>query len=293
MPHASCQRGSNFKVPSPFFSPLSVSSVTSCKSAASLFLRSRFKVQRFKWPARLGLQSLLFVFSLFAATALANSSDASFIAGTQAYHAGDYSRSAEAFCDSATMQPASGTLQNLGIAEWQRGHAGSAVLAWEQALWLDPFRRAAQMNLRFARRTAQLESPDLPWYEVVSTWLPVNWWAWIASLSFWLAVAAGMLPGILLRRRAGWHQAVAALGLTLFLLTVPALLGVHTRSRLGFVLQKDTPLRLTPTQDAQVVTRLAAGEPARWQHPRGDYILVRTNRGLGWVERAQFGLMVR
>jgi hypothetical protein len=242
-------------------------------------------------PMEFKVQGSFVLFSLFTAAALANSSDASFIAGTQASHAGDYRQAAEQFRESATRQPASGTLRNLGLAEWQRGIAGPAILAWEQSLCLDPFNKETRMNLRFARKTAQLEAPELAWNEVLSTWLPVNWWAWMASISFWLTVAIALLPGILRQRKSSWHQAIAALGLTLFLLTVPALLGVHTRSRLGFVLQKATPLRLTPTQDAQPVTHLAAGEPARWQHARGNYILIRTSRGLGWVERAQFGLI--
>ena len=254
-----------------------------------LFSPSPFKVQ----SSRFKVQGLvLLLSSLLAASALANS-DASFIAGTQAYHAGDYATAAQAFRESAARHPSSGTLQNLGLAEWQRGLAGPAVLAWEQSLSLDPFNKATRMNLRFARKTVQLEAPDLTWYEVLSTWLPVNWWAWIASISFWLTIAIALLPGILRLRKAAWHQAVAALGLMLFLLTLPALAGVHTRSRLGFVLQKDTPLRLTPTQEAQPITRLAAGEPARWAKPRGNYVLIRTSRGLGWVERAQFGLMAR
>lgn len=237
------------------------------------------------------VQGLLFLSSLLALPSLATTPDPPFLAGSQAYHAGEYAQAAQQFRDSATLQPSSGTLQNLGLAEWQRGSNGPAILAWEQSLCLDPFNKATRMNLRFARKTAQLEAPDLVWYEVLSTWLPINWWAWIATVTFWLTIAMALLPGILRRRRAAWHQAVAALALMLFLLTLPALLGVHTRARLGFVLQKDTPLRLTPTEDAQPVTRLAAGEPARCQKSRGNYILLRTNRGLGWVERAQFGLI--
>jgi tetratricopeptide (TPR) repeat protein len=239
-------------------------------------------------PLPFKVQGLFFLLSLLAAPALAKSPDPSFLAGTQAYHAADYPHAVEQFRASATLRPASGTLQNLGLAEWQRGSNGPAILAWEQSLSLDPFNKETRMNLRFARKTAQLEAPDLAWYEVLSSWLPVNWWVWIASISFWLTIAIALLPGILRRRKAGWHQAIAALGLTMFLLTLPALFGEHTRSRLGFVLQKDTPLRLTPTQDAQVITRLASGEPARWEKPRGNYVLIRTNRGLGWVERAQF-----
>jgi tetratricopeptide (TPR) repeat protein len=218
------------------------------------------------------------------------SADALFQAGVTAYRASDYAGAAEAFSQSITLQPASGTLQNLGNAEWQRHRTGAAILAWEQALWLDPFNQSARQNLRYARKNAQLEAPDLAWYEVISTWLPVTWWAWIAGVSLWLSVGIVLLPGILQRRKATWHQAIAALGLMVFLLSVPAHIGVETRSRIGFVMQKDTPLRLTPTLEAQAVTRLAAGEPARKVRARGNYLLIRNGRVLGWVEQDQFGL---
>ena len=222
---------------------------------------------------------------LFAA-----SPDTSFQAGTAAYRAGDYMRAAQAFRQSVTLQPAAGALQDLGNAEWQGHRAGAAIVAWEQARWLDPFSSSPRQNLRFARKTAQLEAPDLAWYEVVSTWLPASWWAWIAGLSLWLAVGMAMLPGILRRPKATWHQAVAAFGLMVFLLSVPAHIGVETRSRIGFVLEMDTPLRLTPTAEAQAVTRLAAGEPGRWVRARGHFVLIQTSRTLGWVEQSQFGL---
>src|SRR6476659_5540778 len=96
--------------------------------------------------------------------------------GTTAYRTSDYAGAIKAFRQSANLQPASGTLQDLGLAEWHRGHAGAAILSWEQSLWLEPFNAAANANLRYARKIAQLEAPDLTWYEVVSTWLPANWW---------------------------------------------------------------------------------------------------------------------
>lgn len=221
----------------------------------------------------------------------ASSAEALFRDGSTAYRGGDYIHAIISFQAAAQRQPTTGTLQNLGLAEWQQGRVGDAVLSWEQALWLDPFNKAARGNLRFARRTAQIESPDLVWYEVASSWLPVNWWAWSATLSLWLAVGMGVLPGIFRVRKAAWHQAVAALGLAVFLLTLPAHVGIETRSRIGFVLQKDTPLRLTPTEDAQFVTRLAAGEPARLERTRGRFLLVRTGRALGWLEKGELGFV--
>lgn len=212
-----------------------------------------------------------------------------FQAGTQAYRNGDYAQAAAAFRQAATNAPASGTLRNLGNAEWQLGHAGTAILAWEQSLWLNPFQEASRSNLRYARKTAQLESPDLAWYEVVSSWLPVNWWVWLAGGSLWLAVGMALLPGILRLHKTAWQQALAAFGLMIFLLCLPALHGVRTRSQLGFVLEKSTPLRLTPTEDAQFVTRLQPGEPVRCEKARGKFVLVRVSRTSGWLLKTELG----
>ncbi len=211
--------------------------------------------------------------------------------GTNAYVLCDYETAARCFRTMALDQPAAGTLQNLGNAEWQLGHAGQAILAWEQALWLNPFNRAANQNLAFARKTAQLDAPDLTWYEATSTWLPVNLWPWITGTCLWISVGIVLLPAIFGERKESWHQAVAAIGFTLFLLCIPAQIGVHTRTRLGFILEKDTPLRLTPTREAQTVLHLAAGEPARLKRERGQYVLVRAGRAQGWILRSELGLI--
>jgi hypothetical protein len=100
-----------------------------------------------------------------------------------------------------------------------------------------------------------------------------------------------MLPGIFRWRKADWHQGIAAAGFAIFLLTIPALLGVHTRSRLGILVPKETPLRLTPTREAQVLAKVPAGEMARLERVRGDYLYVRAGNAAGWVERSQFGLI--
>jgi hypothetical protein len=196
---------------------------------------------------------------------------------------------AKAFASAAAAQPGDGTLQNLGLAEWQRGRIGYAVLAWEQALWVNPYNSSVRENLRHARKTAQLEEPELAWFEAASTWMPVNTWAVMAGISLWFAIGMMTLPRILRWRRANWPQALAAAGIAMFLLCLPSLAGVHTRSNIGFVLEKETPLRLTPTREAQTVTLLTEGQPARWQRARGDYLLVRTPYGQGWIKREQFG----
>ena len=104
-----------------------------------------------------------------------------FESGCAYCQAGQFPEAAAAFERSAQVLPAAGTLVNLGIAEWQRGHAGAAILAWEQARWIDPFDPHAGANLKFARQVAQVDAPRLKWFEAASTWLPAEAWVWLAG----------------------------------------------------------------------------------------------------------------
>ncbi len=210
-----------------------------------------------------------------------------FRAGVAAYEAGQYDLAAQAFNDALAAKAAPGTLLNLGLAEWRGGHAGEAVVAWEQAAWLDPFNRDAQKNLLYAQETAQLNPPELTWFEQASTWLPANLWTLIAGGSLWLAVALGIVPGFLRWRKAGWHQTVAALALGVFLLSLAPSAGIITRSQIAIITEKNTSLRLTPTESAETVASLPPGEPVRALRQHGNYFLVHTQNGNGWVGRRQ------
>jgi len=129
------------------------------------------------------------------------------------------------------------------------------------------------------------------WHEAASMWLPVNTWAVVAGCSLWFAVAMVTLPRVFRWRRANWQQALAAAGCAVFLLSIPSLYGVHTRAKIGIVLENDTELRLTPTREAQTVMLMPAGQPARWERQRGDYLFIRTRYSKGWIERSKLGLV--
>ena len=214
-----------------------------------------------------------------------------FAQGVALNRAGQFPEAAAAFEKSAQARPAAGTLVNLGLAEWQRGHAGLAILAWEQARWIDPFDARAENNLKFARAVAQVDEPPLKWFEAASLWLPPDAWVWLAGASLWLSVGALTVPRFFRRRKTGWQQALAAVGLGIFLASMTANVGVVSRTNLGFVLKKNAPLLLTPTRAGEVVANLNAGEPARRLRTRGGYFFIRTANGAGWIARDAFGLV--
>lgn len=212
-----------------------------------------------------------------------------FRAGCVAYADGHFERASSIFGNLARSHPTAAVYHNLGNALWHRNQVGEAILAWERAEWLNPFDSASRTNLDVARQATQLDGPDLAWYEICSTWLPADVWPWLAMVSFWVAVALLLLPGILGWRRSDRQQAVAAAGFAVFLLTVPALVGVQTRSQLGIIRQGNTRLRLTPTREAQVLARLQAGDVVRMAGEHGAYVYVRTeDDSAGWVQHAEF-----
>ena len=198
--------------------------------------------------------------------------DSHFQTGVVNYKAGQFNLASQAFEDSLKENTAPGTLVNLGLAEWQQGNVGKAIMGWEQASWLNPLNRAARENLSYARETAQVNPPDLTWFEKSSIWLPANLWTWLAGVSLWLAVALITVPGVLRMRRAGWHQAVASLAFGFFLFSLAPCAGIITRSKIGILIEKNTKLRLTPTQQAEVVSALPEGEPVRALRRHGNYL---------------------
>jgi len=214
-----------------------------------------------------------------------------FTQGLEFQRAGQYPEAAAAFEKSATARPAAGALVNLGLAEWQRGHAGAAILAWERSQWIDPFNNRAAQNLTFARQVIQVDALQLKWFEAASTWLPPDAWVWFAGASLWLAVGMLTLPPFLRWRKTGWQQALAAIGLGIFLASMTANLGVVSRTQLGIVLKKNVPLRLTPTREGEAIATLNAGEPARRLRTRGNFYFIRTFTESGWIERSSFGLV--
>ena len=239
------------------------------------------------------MRVLLFIFAIafwIIDTSQAATND-SFSRGITLSRAGEFPEAAAAFEKSAQAQPASGTLVNLGLAEWQRGHAGAAILAWEQARWIDPFDQRAAQNLKFARAVAQVDEPQLKWFETSSTWLPPNDWVWIAGASLWLAVGALVLPSVFRRKKSGWLQALAAIGLGIFLASLTANFGVVSRTNLGFVLKKNSALILTPTRGGEIISTLNVGEPARKIRTHGNYFYIRTASAAGWIDRSAFGLI--
>lgn len=211
----------------------------------------------------------------------------SFQAGVVAYEAGQFELAAQAFRDSLAEQTTAETLLNLGLAEWRNEKSGAAMLAWEQAAWLNPLDERAGNNLSYVRAIHFISPLELTRWEVASTWLPASFWGWLTAGSLWLGVAMLTLPKVFRARKADWHSTLAALAWGIFILSLAPNFGVFTRAAIGIVTEKSTVLRLTPTQSAEIVATLPSGEPIRRLRVRGEFFYVHTQSGNGWIRRQE------
>jgi len=234
--------------------------------------------------------SLLFATLGISVSSAATNNNA-FTRGMELSRSGQFPEAAAAFESAAKNSPSAGAFVNLGLAEWQRGHAGAAIVAWEQAQWIDPYNPQAKSNLEFAREVTQVDAPALKWHEIASSWLSPNAWIWLASASLWLAIGMMVLPGILCKHKANWHQFFAAVAFGIFLFSLACNYGVISRTNIGFALKKNVPLRLTPTHDGEIICTLAPGEPLRSIRSRGQYCLVQTAGASGWLQTNEFRLV--
>ena len=232
------------------------------------------------------LIALVLIFGPFVQP-LPAADERAFTQGSHAYQSGDYATAAKEL--GSPGKTSSGTLHNLGNAEFKLGHPGAAILAWERALAILPTSKNTAANLRFARSQAGLVEPQYAWHERYSSLLSPGIWLTVACLTFWGAIALLALPPLLKRRRSGWTQAAAVVAIGLFFLTIPALTGLASRAHLGVVLVGDTELRLTPTIEAEILGKLPEGELARLEKVRGGFVYIRAaGDRAGWVQRKEF-----
>jgi tetratricopeptide (TPR) repeat protein len=203
--------------------------------------------------------------------------------------AGQYEAMAKHLREVLAIQTAPGVLHNLGNAEYRSGHLGKAILAWERAHALQPSFRNTTANLRFARGHAGLEEPTLMWDEKYSSILSPDVWLWTATIAFWGAIALLAWPYLFKKKRTAWTQGGAVVAAGVFLLTLPALAGIDSRTALGVIVTDESLLRLTPTHEGEVLGKLSEGELARAEKRRGQYVYVRAaSDRAGWVRQEEF-----
>lgn len=243
--------------------------------------------------------SLRFYLYLFCAwvttftTAHVSGEASSFESGIKAYEQGDYEAARAEFEASVEIKETPAARHNLGLALFQSGEFAQAAWQLERALVLDPLNRNYREKRNLIRRELGLsENPD-QWYAMFSQWLPVQVWLGVATVSFWLLVAALVLPALNGRNKKSRIQMLRCSSLLVLALSCTAVsLNLRTL-KTGIVLSEETAsLHAAPASAAPESGFARSGERARIldQH-EGFYRIKTEGSAIGWMAKENFQLL--
>jgi hypothetical protein len=231
----------------------------------------------------------IFSLILLAAAPLLAGEAAGPTSGEKAYAKGDFAGAVEAWQEEARQEGVTpGLLAALGNAEWKLGRKGRAMVCWERALLLDPRNPVALAGIRHAQNAGGTERPGATWAETYATALGADSWLILATLAFWSALLAVLLPRIRRRPAGEWNQRIRVVAITLFALCIPGIWGARTHAHRGVIRKSEVSLRLTPTQLGEPIQAVAEGDVVRTGRPFNGHIRVTTADGkTGWVRAGE------
>lgn len=180
---------------------------------------------------------------------------------------------------------------NLGNAYFKLGKAGHSIYHFRQALLLDPSSAETRANLALARKSAKLPEMEESLYDKTLSRRSPHFWKWLLWAGIW--IGAGL---ILLPRYFGFQGPVPIItgGVFLIFSLVPALAiqKAGEAKNWGIILEPDTTMLVSPTQESALSHELQAGQEVFLKRQEGqeDYIFANTKNGeSGWVHVENLG----
>lgn len=210
-------------------------------------------------------------------------------AGEKAYAKGDFAGAVESWQEEARHHGINpGLLAALGNAEWKLGRKGRAMVCWERSLLLDPHNAVALAGIRHGQNAGGVERPGATWTETYASVAGADLWLLVATLSFWAALGAVLLPRIRRQPAGEWNQRLRVTALTLLALCIPGLWGARSLAHRAVIRKTEISLRLTPTQLGEATQAVNEGDVVRTGRPFNGHIRVTTSDGkTGWLRAGE------
>ena len=231
-----------------------------------------------------------FLIAVTVAFAVDDAEPSPFQAGIEAYDQGDYETAKLKFIAALEMNETAAAHHNLGLTELQLERPAEAVWQLERALLMDPFNQGYHEKLNLVRKQLGLATGERQWRLLLSQLVSLNTWKITATISFWLLVAAMILPK-LSEQIAGNHIKLLQLFSALTLaLSLTAMWVNSTHLKTGIVLSaENTPLHAAPATAAPESGFARAGERARVLDRYNNFYQIRTEGyATGWISKNDF-----
>ena len=240
-------------------------------------------------------KTLFLVFLLIlAARVQADSTETdSFSLGNQAFAEGRYADAINAYQTVISAQGYSApVLFNLGNAYDRAGKIGAALANYERARLLAPRDPAIAANETLVRRQTGLNADRTVWQQAAG-FLSPDLWAWLLTGAIFVGSGLAFLLYAEARPSQNWGRLGLILAIAIALLSIGALTVWNGERHRAWVTTAETPVRLSPFDDAQTSFSLADGAEVRIEGHHDDYFLIRDAKGeSGWLRKDQAAALI-
>lgn len=245
---------------------------------------------------------LLRIYILLSVTALtltaADSADGSYLshfqAGNEAYEKADYETAKTEFTTALKIDETPAARQNLGLTYFQLDQPAQAIWQLERALLLDPFNWDYREKRNLIRKQLGLPENPTTWYFLFSQFFPIQVWLIIATVSFWLLLAASILPVLFGRKVNSRNRLLNLFSLLILILSLTAIWLNAKTLRTGILIaEKTIPLNAAPATTTPESGFARPGERARVLNQHNDFYQIKTeSSATGWISEDNFRLLV-
>jgi tetratricopeptide (TPR) repeat protein len=227
-----------------------------------------------------------------AVLAFAATSDISdpFQSGIEAYQNGQYKVAQAQFTAALDADETAAARHNLGLAYFQLGAPAEAVWQLERAQLLAPFNADYRFKLGAVRQELGLFAGAPNWTILASQALPTKSWLIIASISFWLLLAAYILPRLSGAKAGLWTKSLRVITIIALILSLPAIwLNLRLLQSGTIITDEAASLHAAPASAAPESGSTRPGERARILDQYNNFYEIETE-GLatGWISKEAF-----
>ena len=207
-----------------------------------------------------------------------------------AYEKGEYEAAVDQFERAAIENETAAARHNLALSHFQLGQPAEAAWQIERALRIAPLNREYHYKLGALRQQIGLFESAPNWYTLGAQLLPTTAWILIACASFWLLLAAFILPRVGGLRVDLSIKSLRALSIVLLLPALPSLWINHSLNQNGIVVSNSpADLHAAPASAAPASGIARPGERARILDQHNDFYQVETEgQATGWISKQAF-----
>lgn len=207
-----------------------------------------------------------------------------------AYEKAEYKSAIEGFETTLAANETAAARHNLALSHFQNGNPAEAAWQIERAIRIAPLNAEYRYKLGALRQQMGLFESRPKWYSLGAQFLPTPVWVVVACVSFWLLLAACILPKVGGIPSNLSIKALRALSVLFLMLSLPALWLNHRIDQNGIVVS-NTPadLHAAPASAAPASGIARPGERARIVDQHNDFYQIETEGQLtGWISKYAF-----